>query len=150
MRIEFDTTNPHDVVAVLRLLGAHAEIGPGPATGTQASAATPVVEPAAPAAEPDAAKPVAKKAAAKKAASPVAAVPDPEPEPAEPTPASEDADDEAEFAALMKTAVRETTRLVSGGRSSEVKAALADLNVARVSELTAENIGAFIGAVEIL
>lgn len=88
----------------------------------------------------------AKKAAAKKAAAPVP-TPDPEPE----ADADDDVlggDDEEPTEYTMADAVARATELVQASKATQVKEALADLGVAKVSHLKADQIGEFMTAVE--
>lgn len=96
----------------------------------QDAAATP-----APKAEKAAAKP-AKKAAAK---------PEPKPEP-EPEPEEDEDLVGGDDAPTMEDAVALATKLVSSGRSKDVKAALNAAGAKRVSELKAEDIPEFVNA----
>lgn len=88
-------------------------------------------------AEP-AAKP-AKKAAAKPAKKA-------EPEPEEDEDDDLLGDDEPEY--TMADAVAKATEMVSGGNATDVKAALTDLGVRKVSELKPSQIAAFIAALD--
>lgn len=95
-------------------------------------------------ATPAAAAPApAKKAAAKKAA--------PKPEPVvEPEPEDEDVlgtdDEPTEY--TMADAVARATEIVQAGGADTVKAALADIGVAKVSHLKADQINEFMASVE--
>lgn len=73
----------------------------------------------------------AKKAAPKKAAKPAA---EPEPEP------------EADGEPTLEDAVARATELVGEGRAAEVKGALAQFDVKRVSELSEDQVPAFLEA----
>lgn len=92
--------------------------------------------------EQSAAKP-AKKATAKKAA---AKKPDPVEEPEE----EEEEDDDlvGDDGPTMADAVARATELVSAKRAPEVKAALANLDVEKVSHLKGDQIAAFLEALE--
>lgn len=87
---------------------------------------------AAPAAKPAATTPAAKPAAAAKPAK----VADPEPE------ATASAD-----GPTMQDAVDAATEMVAGGKAAKVKEVLTDLGVKRVSELSEDQIQAFLDAV---
>lgn len=101
-------------------------------------------ETAAPAPAKKAAAAPAKKAAAKKAAA-APVVPD---EPEEEPEADEDlvGGDDTEY--TMADAVARATELVQASKADAVKAALADLGVAKVSHLKADQIGEFMSSVE--
>lgn len=87
----------------------------------------------------DAAATPAPKAAAKPAKKAAAAKAEPEPEP-------EAEEDEGSDEPTLEEAVALATKLVSSGKSKDVKAALTDAGVKRVSELKSEDIPAFIKA----
>lgn len=78
--------------------------------------------------------------------------PEPEPEeaPAEPEePEAEETEDGSDAGEdPMAAAVAKATKLVSEGKSSVVKTALADLGVRRVSELDDDNVGDFLKALQ--
>lgn len=84
----------------------------------------------------------AKKAAAKKAAK--------KPEPVVEEPEDEDEDDDlvGDDGPTMADAVARATELVSAKRAPEVKAALANLDVEKVSHLKGDQIAAFLEALE--
>lgn len=91
---------------------------------------------------------VALEAEAPKPAPKPTAKPKPAPKPApEPEP-DEDGDDEGAAEYSLDDAVQVATKLVSKGKSSDVKAALTKLGVRRVSELKGGQIGEFIGSFE--
>jgi ribosomal protein S8E len=95
-------------------------------------------------AEPTPAPAPAKKTAAKKAAAP-------KPEPVvEPEPEDEDVlgtdDEPTEY--TMADAVARATEIVQAGGADTVKAALADIGVAKVSHLKADQINEFMASVE--
>lgn len=82
---------------------------------------------------------------------PVEPAPAPTPEPT-PEPEEEPEDDGADLlapepeGATMKDAVALATKLVNGGKSADVKAALTTLGAKRVSELAGAKIAAFVEA----
>ncbi len=98
----------------------------------------------------------AKKRKTKKAEPEAEETPEPEAEEA-PEPEAEEApepeaapveEDDADEGDPMAAAVAKATKLVSEGKSSVVKAALADLGVRRVSELDDGNVGDFLKALQ--
>lgn len=94
----------------------------------------------------------AKVAASKKAAPKPKAEPKPEPEPEpepdpEPEPQDEPEEQQEPAAATLEDAVNKATELVGKGRIADVKAALKDLGVGRVSELKPKQYQAFLDAV---
>lgn len=114
------------------------------------SGPTPVTEPAGGWSEggPEE-KPAKKSAPAKKAAPKKQAKPDPEPEPDEDEaeadePEVDDLADADEDAPTMDDAIRVATELVSDGKAAQVKEALAELGAKRVSELSADDVPAFL------
>ena len=105
-------------------------------TGGSAPAAAPVAEE-----KPKKAAPAAKKAPAPKAEAPA-------PEPAEEAveePAEEDLLGGGDDAPTMEDAVALATKMVSTGKTAEVKAALAAVGAKRVSEIDESKIADFIG-----
>ena len=106
----------------------------------------------APAPEPAPAEAPAKKAPAKKAPEPEteapapAEAPAPEPEP-EPEPETE-APDKGTDGPTVDDAVARAASLLSEGRADAVKAALASLDINRVSQLKPSQVGAFLEALD--
>lgn len=97
---------------------------------------------AAPAEKP---APAPKKTAAKPAAKKAAAKPAPEPEPED----DEDEDEDimgGDDAPTMDDAVARATELVGKGKSAQVKAALAEVGAKRVSDLSDDQVPAFLAA----
>jgi hypothetical protein len=92
---------------------------------------------------PAAAAPVAKKAAAAPAKKAAAAKPEPTPEPEAEAPAEEASSDDAE--PTLEDAVALATKLVQGGKSAEVKAALGEVGAKRVSEVGEDKIADLMG-----
>lgn len=88
--------------------------------------------------------PIAPKAEPKPAKKAAAPKPKPAPEP-EPDAAEDDA---AEDGPSLSDAVKKATKMVSEGKSGEVKAALTSVGVKRVSELAGGQIAEFLAAVE--
>jgi hypothetical protein len=93
---------------------------------------------------PAEAAPAAKKATAKKAA----AKPEPTPEPEADEAVADDSSDADADAPTLEDAVALATKLVSAGKSKEVKAALTDVGAKRVSEVDEDKIGELIAALE--
>lgn len=91
---------------------------------------------------PTEAAPAAKKATAKKAA----AKPEPTPEPEADEAVADDSSDAD--TPTLEDAVALATKLVSAGKSKEVKAALTDVGAKRVSEVDEDKIGELIAALE--
>jgi hypothetical protein len=94
---------------------------------------------------PTEAAPAAKKpTTAKKAA----AKPEPTPEPEADDAVADDSSDADADAPTLEDAVALATKLVSAGKSKEVKAALTDVGAKRVSEVDEDKIGELIAALE--
>lgn len=93
--------------------------------------------------------PAAKKAApAKKAAAPKAEAKAKEPEPEAEEELIEAEPEAEEGAPSMSDAVAAATALVSAGESAKVKAALAEVGAKRVSEMSEDDIPAFLAALD--
>ena len=91
----------------------------------------------------------AKKAPAKKAPEPAPAEPETEaPEPAPEAPAPAEAPDKGTDGPTVDDAVARAASLLSEGRADTVKAALASLDINRVSQLKPSQVGAFLEALD--